>query len=74
LHSVRHMGLRIDRTMEGEFVVMTLSGHVALLELAELRLLMEAESARRLIVDLRDVIQMDRDAVALLASFEVAGV
>ena len=66
--------LRIDRTTEGEFVVMTLSGHVALDELIGLRRLFTAEPAATLIVDLTDVIDVDREGVALLASLESAGV
>jgi ABC-type transporter Mla MlaB component len=68
------MVLRIDRTTESEFVVMTLSGHLALEDLADLRRLLEAECAQTLIVDLADVIQVDRDAVSFLASVEAAGV
>lgn len=68
------MVLRIDRTTEGEFVVMTLSGHLTLEEMEELRRLVGAEPARLLIVDLRDVIQVDRDAVALLSSIRAAGI
>ena len=68
------MVLRIERTTEDEFVVMTLSGHVALEELAELRRLLEAESASTLIVDLTDVVQVDRDGVTLLARVEATGV
>jgi ABC-type transporter Mla MlaB component len=68
------MVLRIDRTTEGEFVVMTLSGHLALEELEDLRRLVEAEPTRLLIVDLGDVVQVDRDAVALLSWFRTAGI
>ncbi|MEO8076402.1 MAG: hypothetical protein ABI818_08760 [Acidobacteriota bacterium] len=68
------MVLRIDRTTEGEFVVMTLSGHIAIEELDGLRRLVAAESTRMLIVDLGDVIQVDREAIALLSSFQAAGV
>ena len=68
------MVLRIDRITESEFVVMTLSGHLALEELADLRRLLEAECAQTLIVDLADVIQVDRDAASFLASVEAEGV
>jgi hypothetical protein len=68
------MVLRIDRTTEGAFVVMTLSGHVAMEGLEDLRRRVEAESPRMLIVDLGDVIQVDRDAVPVLSSFRAAGV
>jgi anti-anti-sigma regulatory factor len=68
------MVLRIDRTTEGAFVVMTLSGHIALDRLEDLRRMVEAESARTLVVDLTDVVQVDRDAVAVLAAFKTAGV
>jgi ABC-type transporter Mla MlaB component len=66
--------LRSDRAIEGEFVVMTLSGHLAVEELDDLRRLMNAESVRRLVLDLSDVTLVDREAVALLTSFEAAGV
>ena len=68
------MVLRIDRATEGEFVVMTLSGHLALDALEDFCRRVEAESAQALIVDLGDVVQVDRDAVALLASLRAAGI
>ena len=74
LHCIGVTVLRIDRTMEGERVVMTLSGDVALGDVAGLRFLLEAESIEMLIVDLGDVIQVDRDALALLSSFAAAGI
>jgi anti-anti-sigma regulatory factor len=68
------MVLRIDRTTEGEFVVITLSGHVAIDRLDDLRRTVAAESARQLIIDFDDVVQVDRDAVVVLASFKASGV
>jgi anti-anti-sigma regulatory factor len=68
------MVLRLDRTTEGEFVVITLSGQVAIDRLDDLRRTVGAESAPKLIVDFDDVVQIDRDAVAVLASFKAAGV
>ena len=53
---------------------MTFSGHVAVEGLEDLRRTSTAESARPLIVDLRDVIQVDRDAVVVLASFKASGI
>jgi hypothetical protein len=66
--------LRIDRTTEGEFVVLTLSGHVAIPELTGLHRLFTAESPATLIVDLADVVDVDRDGVAWLASLDAAGI
>jgi ABC-type transporter Mla MlaB component len=66
--------LRIDRSREGEFVVLTLSGHVARAELTGLHSLFTAESAATLIVDLADVIDVDRDGVAWLASLDASGI
>jgi ABC-type transporter Mla MlaB component len=68
------MVLRLDRTTEGRFVVLMLSGHLAIEELDNLRRRVEAESAQALILDLGDVVRIDRDAVALLSSFRDAGV
>ena len=68
------MVLRIDRTTEGEFVVITLSGHVAIDRLDDLRRTVAAESARQLIIDFDDVVQVDRDAIVVLASFKASGV
>ena len=58
LHCIGVTVLRMDRTMEGERVVMTLSGDVALGDVAGLRRLLEAEAIETLIVDLGDVIQV----------------
>jgi ABC-type transporter Mla MlaB component len=70
----RGMVLRIDRTTDAEFVVLTLSGHLALDDMQGLRRLVKSESAQALILDLGDVIQVDREAIALLSSFTAAGV
>ncbi len=68
------MVLRIDRTADGDAAVMTLSGHLASEEVEELRRLVAAESAFLLILDLGDVVQVDRDAVTVLASCIATGV
>lgn len=68
------MVLRIDRTTEGDCVVMTLSGHLSLQEIAVLRPVFEAERASTLVVDLGDVTQIDRDAVTVLSRLRTAGV
>ena len=68
------MVLRIDRTTDGDAVVMTLSGHLTPEEVEELRRLVAAESAPLVILDLGDVVQVDRDAVTVLASCGATGV
>ena len=73
MHSSLCMVLRIDRTTEGRSVVMTLSGHVTLDEMLALRQVLQAEATPMLIIDIRDVIQLNEDGIALLAALEKAG-
>ena len=62
--------LRIGRSANGE-VVFTLSGRVAAENLAELEALLGSEAkGRRIVLDLKDLTLVDRDAVRFLARCE----
>ena len=62
--------LKIQRSANGK-VVFTLSGRIEAEDVAELKRLFELESAdHRLVLDLRDVTLVDRDAVKFLARCE----
>ena len=62
--------LRIQRSANGE-VVFTLSGRVDAENVAELKTLLGSEAeGRRIVLDLRDLILVDRDAVRFLERCE----
>jgi len=62
--------LKIERSANGE-VVFTLSGRMEAENVAELKTLLRSEAGgRRVILDLKDVILVDRDAVSFLESCE----
>ena len=62
--------LKIQRTANGE-VVLTLSGRLGADNLSELSALVAAEPAgRRVVLDLRDVVLVDRDTVRFLRARE----
>ena len=62
--------LRIQRTANGE-VVFTLSGRMDTENLAELKTLLGSEpQGRRIVLDLKDLTLVDRDAVSFLESCE----
>ena len=66
--------LRIQRTANGE-VAFTVSGRLEADNLSELSALLAAESAgRRLVLDLHDLILVDRDAVRFLQVCERDGI
>jgi len=67
--------LRIDRSANGE-VRFTLIGRIGAAHLAELQRLIDAESAgnRPIVLDLRDVKLVDREAVSFLARCEASGI
>ncbi len=66
--------LRIQRFENGESVRFMLSGRIEAEHLPELRRLVEGEDrGRELILDLREVRLVDREAVAFLAQCEAAG-
>jgi len=62
--------LRIERAVNGE-VVLTVSGRMNAENLAELKTLIESEaSARRIVLNIKDLTIVDRDAVRFLAACE----
>jgi hypothetical protein len=65
---------KVERTDEGELVVLSVSGRIEQQHLAELRevLIAEAES-RNLILDMREVRLVDQNAVAFLSYCEAGG-
>ena len=66
--------LRIERSEHGEGVRFMLSGRIQAEDVPELRRLIEGEDRRRaLVLDLKEVKLVDRDAVTFLAQCEAAG-
>jgi hypothetical protein len=65
--------LRIQRTEGGE-IVFTLSGRIHLEDVAELKTLFGSEEKNRpVVLDLKDLTLVDRDAVGFLARCEADG-
>ncbi len=68
------MTLRIQRSDEGDLVVFTLSGRIRADRIPELQGLLNAELPdHKLVLDLREVKLVDRDAVRFLAQSEAGG-
>lgn len=68
------MTLRIDISDERERVVLTLTGRIQADQIAELQRLLERQVPdHKLVVDLREVNLVDRDAVRFLAEIEKQG-
>jgi hypothetical protein len=66
--------MRIQRWAEGEFVVFAVSGRIGVEELAELQRSVQSERKdHNLVLDLKDVRLVDRDAVAFLARCDASG-
>jgi anti-anti-sigma regulatory factor len=66
---------RIQRSVDGKFVVFTLSGRIKEARLAELQKLLEFEASdHNLVLDLKEVKLVDRDVVRFLANCESKGV
>ena len=65
--------LRIQRAAEAKGVVFTLSGRIDGEGLAELQKLLESEAQDHLILDLKEVKLVDREAVSFLADCEAKG-
>ena len=62
--------LRIQRSMDGE-VILTLSGRLRADNLGELKTVLQLDAeGRRVMLDLKDLTLVDRDAVRFLASCE----
>jgi hypothetical protein len=68
------MTLRIQRSAKEDVVVLTLSGRIKAEEVAELQKLFQVEGQdHRIVLDLKEVKLMDRDAVRFLARCEGNG-
>ena len=68
------MTLRIDISDEQERVVFTLTGRIQAEQVSELHALLQSEwPDHNLVVDLKDVKLVDRDAVRFLAQTEAEG-
>ncbi len=68
------MTLRIQKSENGEVVVYALSGRIRAEEVAELQRLLEVEGQEhRIVLDLKEVKLVDRDAVKFLARCEANG-
>lgn len=66
--------LKIQKSAKAEVVTFTLSGHIKAEELAELRRLFDTEGqGHRIVLDLKEVKLVDRDAVKFLAHCEANG-
>ena len=65
--------LKIERSVHGEFVVFGLSGRIEMEDVAELQRLFDAED-RNVIINLKEVALVDRDAVRFLARCEADGI
>ena len=69
------MTLKIDRAVDGRFVVFSLSGRIQVEHLPELQRLLDLEAQDLAVVlDMKDVKLVDRDAVTFLARCRLAGV
>jgi len=66
--------LRIQRSTEGKNVVFALSGRIEVEDVAELQSLLQSEVGdHHLVLDLKDVKLVNRDAVKFLAQYEADG-
>lgn len=67
--------LRIETSSEAESVVFTLTGRMEIQDMAELqRVLSQEQGNLRIVLDLRDIVLIDRDAVKFMANCEAAGI
>ncbi len=65
--------LRIQRSTDGKHVVFALSGRIEAEDVAELQKLFQSEAKDHLVLDLKDVRLVNRDAVRFLADCEADG-
>jgi anti-anti-sigma regulatory factor len=69
------MTFRIETSVRGKSTIFTLSGRIETDAVAELRRLLELQTDyRNIVLDLKDVSAVDRDAVGFLARCEADGV
>ena len=67
------MTLRIQKSDEHNRVVLNLIGRIQANQVAELEALLKSETDHNLVLDLKDVKLVDRDAVRFLARSEAEG-
>jgi anti-anti-sigma regulatory factor len=67
------MTLRIQKSDEHNRVVLTLVGRIQANQVSELEALLGSETDHNLVLDLKDVKLVDRDAVRFLARSEAEG-
>src|ERR1700741_1640893 len=67
------MTFLVQRFMKGDVVTLMLSGDIASDGAAELQAILDTDTGRELVFDLRDVAVVDRAGVRLLARAEVFG-
>lgn len=66
---------KIQRSADGKLVVFTLSGRINTDGVAELQKLLESEAnEHNLVLDLKEVKLVDRDAISFLVSCELKGI
>lgn len=68
------MTYRIDRSTTDASTVFVLSGEMDAEHISKLRALLASETAARVVLDLREVTLVDRDAVAFLGRIAADGV
>jgi len=64
--------LRIERTANGTTVFFRLSGRIGAEELTELEAQIKSETEKHIVLDLKDVVLLDLNAVKSLDRFEMA--
>jgi anti-anti-sigma regulatory factor len=67
------MTFRIQRAASGDATVFMISGEIAEGHEADLRALLDAEPARKIVLDLAELTVVDRSGVFLLAGYEARG-
>ena len=68
------MAFRIQRSTNDEAIVFALSGAMEIKHIEHFKSLLEAEKQRPILLDLRDVTLVGREAVEFLSRLEAAGV
>ena len=68
------MTLKIDKTSNDKFVLFRLSGRIEAEHITELQWLVSLQTGRSVVLDLKELRLVDRNAVRFLARCEVDGV
>ena len=67
------MAFRIQRSTDADAIVFALSGEMEIKHIEQFKELLEAEKERPILLDLKDVTLVGRDAVRFLSRLEAAG-